>query len=382
MISGKHRNHLGAFKAISYQVNRWQANQINIQYGIWIVDKQWVGNGLLILGRCWKTHTKPLVSAAVGPLQCTGYVICDRLQSPAVAIVAMNPRSLWTPLLWGRGSFVSCTVCAFTLNNQWRQPLLHPGGHLPGSIINGNVFPRASWGRATFGEASPIWITAMEMPLQCLHQQRHRQAPTNTRLRENPPPYNRLWALAFKSETTINTSTLFVERKSTSPWRSVSYLDAPPYNRLCQFRHNTETDSTTQDWDRETAYQNQWRFTWFELYLRYCCSMQYWSHTARLCVIFGGAVDWKSSPLKGRAKSTTELRKHERENGCLGGVQGMAWLGFCLLSSVCFLSVFQWLSDWQTWQCPEGVLDQVFVVYVITWRWVRAGGNYIVNISC
>jgi hypothetical protein len=34
---------------------------------------------------------------------------------------------------------------------------------------------------------------------------------------------------------TINTSTLFDERKSTSPWRSVSYFDmepAPPYNSL------------------------------------------------------------------------------------------------------------------------------------------------------
>jgi len=47
---------------------------------------------------------------------------------PAVASVAMNPRSLWTPPLWGRGSFVSCTVCTFTLNLQWQQPVLHPGG--------------------------------------------------------------------------------------------------------------------------------------------------------------------------------------------------------------------------------------------------------------
>jgi hypothetical protein len=62
--------------------------------------------------------------------------------------------------------------------------------------------------------------------------------------------------------------------------------------------------------------------------------------TTGLCVIFGGAVDWKSRQLKPTAQSTTELRKHERENGRLGGAQGMAWFGICLLSSVCCLSVF------------------------------------------
>jgi hypothetical protein len=73
--------------------------EIDILYGICIVYKKWAGNGPRILGRCRQIHMKPLGSAAVGPLQHAGYVIGDRLGRPAVAIVAMNPRSLWTPLL-------------------------------------------------------------------------------------------------------------------------------------------------------------------------------------------------------------------------------------------------------------------------------------------
>jgi hypothetical protein len=64
--------------------------------------------------------------------------------------------------------------------------------------------------------------------------------------------------------------------------------------------------------------------------------------TTGLCVTFGGAVDWKSRQLKPTAQSTTELRKHERENGRLGGAQGMPWFGFCLLFVFCLF--FQWLS--------------------------------------
>jgi hypothetical protein len=46
-------------------------------------------------------HTRnPPGSAVLGQTdEHTGYVICDRLERPAVAIAAMNPRSLWTPLL-------------------------------------------------------------------------------------------------------------------------------------------------------------------------------------------------------------------------------------------------------------------------------------------
>ena len=74
--------------------------QIDIQYGIWKVYEKWAGNGPGIVGRCRQTHTKPPGSAAVSPPEkCAGYVIWDRLERPAVAIVAMNPRSLRTPLL-------------------------------------------------------------------------------------------------------------------------------------------------------------------------------------------------------------------------------------------------------------------------------------------
>jgi len=64
---------------------------------VWIVQEKWVGNGPQILGTFRQTHKKPPECAAVGPLQCTAYVIRDRLERPAVAIVAMNPRSLQTP---------------------------------------------------------------------------------------------------------------------------------------------------------------------------------------------------------------------------------------------------------------------------------------------
>jgi len=92
--------------------------------GVWIVYVKWAGNGLRTLGRCWQTHTKSVESAAVGlPEKCPGDIICNRLKSPAVAIVALNSLSLWTPLLWGWGSTTrSSTVCTLILIFQWQQP--------------------------------------------------------------------------------------------------------------------------------------------------------------------------------------------------------------------------------------------------------------------
>jgi len=49
-------------------------------------------------------------------------------------------------------------------------------------------------------------------------------------------------------------SASFVERKSTSPRRSIS---------------NFDTNSTTHDWDREAAYENQRCSSWLEQYLQY-----------------------------------------------------------------------------------------------------------------
>jgi len=91
MISGQHRHHQDEFRSTSassgwVRVNRWPAKQIDILYGIWIVYEKWAGNGPRILGKCRQTHTKPPGSAAVGLLQCAGYVICDSLERPAVAI--------------------------------------------------------------------------------------------------------------------------------------------------------------------------------------------------------------------------------------------------------------------------------------------------------
>jgi len=102
---------------------------------------------------------------------------------PAVAIVAMNPLSLWTPLLWGRGSTTrSCTVCTFTLHLQWGKPLLHPRGRVWGSTMYGNDFPRASWdGRATFGEPSAILIPAIEKRVQFRHATVQQVMPISTR---------------------------------------------------------------------------------------------------------------------------------------------------------------------------------------------------------
>ena len=77
-------------------------------------------------------------------------------------------------------------------------------------------------------------------------------------------PYNQLWAFAFKSETRILVS--FVERKSTSPWRSISNFDA---------------DSKTHDWDREGTYVKQQGSSWLDLYFRYSSSMQYRSRYNR-----------------------------------------------------------------------------------------------------
>ena len=65
--------------------------------------------------------------------------------------------------------------------------------------------------------------------------------------------------------------------------------------------------------------------------------------TSGLCVTFGGVVDWKSRQLKPTAQSTAEFRNRPMidasngKSGHLGGAQGMAWLCFCLLSSVCCL---------------------------------------------
>jgi len=57
-------------------------------------------------------------------------------------------------------------------------------------------------------------------------------------------------------------------------------------------------------------------------------------------------VDWKLRKLKLTVQSTTQFRHrpiNDASNGMsgrLGGAQGMAWFGFCLLSSVFYVLVF------------------------------------------
>jgi hypothetical protein len=95
--------------------------EIVIQYSIWIVYVMWAGNRPQILGRCWQTCTMVSGSAAGSPQHSARYVISDRIKRLVVAIVAIKSHRLWTPLLWGLGSFVGYTVCTFNQNLQWQQ---------------------------------------------------------------------------------------------------------------------------------------------------------------------------------------------------------------------------------------------------------------------
>jgi hypothetical protein len=68
--------------------------------------------------------------------------------------------------------------------------------------------------------------------------------------------------------------------------------------------------------------------------------------TTGLCVTFGGAADWKSRQLKPTAQSTTGFG-HRPMIDASDGMSGRmvrTWHDlvsvFCLLSSICFLSVF------------------------------------------
>jgi hypothetical protein len=58
MSSGQHLCDEDVFEATLLQVNRWPANQIDIQYGICIVDKKWASNRPRILGRCRQIETR------------------------------------------------------------------------------------------------------------------------------------------------------------------------------------------------------------------------------------------------------------------------------------------------------------------------------------
>jgi hypothetical protein len=136
---------------------------------------------------------------------------------------------------------------------------------------------------------------------------------------------------------TINISTLFVERKSTLAQRSVSNFNTTP----------TPTAQPMIGTERLHMGINDapagWSSTFDTVHGKYCRFIyifQYDHDTTGLRVTFGGVADWKSRQLKPTAQSTTEHRNRhmiDASNGMSG--DGMAWFGFCLLSSVCFLSV-------------------------------------------
>jgi len=87
----------------------------------------------------------------------------------------MHLWSLWTPLLWGRGSFVSCTMCTFTLNLQQQQPQCSTREAAYGD-------PR-SMGMSFLGlaetEEQPkekrlqFRVSVMDKPLQLRHRHQH-----------------------------------------------------------------------------------------------------------------------------------------------------------------------------------------------------------------
>jgi len=183
---------------------------------------------------------------------------------------------------------------------------------------------------------------------------------------------------SVEKEMTINTSTSFVEWKLTSPWSSVSNFDEPLFNRLCQFRYDTNTLSTT--WTSSTVQhvmstcvqqgndhlplhlssRNQDRHgdtspistpTAQPMIGTERLHMGINDAQARLCVTFGGAVDWKSRQLELTAQSTTELRNRhmiDASNGMSGRM--VAWeelrAWHCLASVFCLLFVFrQFFND-------------------------------------
>jgi len=257
-----------------------------IQYGIWIVSEKWVGKGLPIIGRCRQTLTKPPGTAVLGQLHCAVYVICGRLESPLVAIVAMNPLSLWTPLLWGWGSTTrSCTICTFTLNLQWRQPQSSTWEAVYGDPRSTGIcflglaekeerppekcveFRHWHWHWLIHDYSSIRHLTtvhehlhfnsnddqlfhfvcgaevniAMEKSLQCRCATYNRlcQFWCDTNTYSTPLPS------ATEQLATINTSTSFVERKSTLRWRNGSNFNTDRYTFALVHTHSTTRSSAT-----------------------------------------------------------------------------------------------------------------------------------------
>ena len=63
---------LGYSKRFREQVNRWPANHIYIQYGIWILYEYWACNGPRILGRCRQMETLRVHGGGSATVRCVG----------------------------------------------------------------------------------------------------------------------------------------------------------------------------------------------------------------------------------------------------------------------------------------------------------------------
>lgn len=143
------------------------------------------------------------------------------------------------------------------------------------------------------------------------------------------PQYISIWAPAFQREMIMNTSTSFVKWMLKMPQRCVNNVET---DTDAKKHTDTNTDSTHYDWDLHAADGESWRFSWSVCHLRRSGCLQVKSVEANSTINYQ-VKEWVHDWL---------VQWQEQENGHLGESHGMAWFGicFCLLSSVCLLSVF------------------------------------------
>jgi hypothetical protein len=151
--------------------------------------------------------------------------------SPAVAIIAVNPQSLLTPLLWWQGRYVSCTLYH---HHKRSLTMTTP---LPGRPSMGiyNVWAMRFQGLAETGER-PTEVCP-QITLQLLSNIYDFDTNTNT--------YSSASASATERPATIDTSTWFVKGKSKLQWRTISNFNIqdPPW-----FKHLSALALTNKSW--------------------------------------------------------------------------------------------------------------------------------------
>jgi hypothetical protein len=176
-------------------------------------------------------HAKPPGSAAIGQVQCTGYVICDRLGRLTVANVALNPRYLWTPLLWGPASITRIsTMCTFALNRQWQH--------------------HSSTGEAVYGDPQSTGMSFLGLTKKKLASEKHLQFEllacrnvSNIDTETNADTYSTIRAAATTSNdqqfhyvcrAEVKIATVKCLYSRYLDWQTLSYIHttSPLYNRL------------------------------------------------------------------------------------------------------------------------------------------------------